>query len=82
MIAEVKHLLRSLERAMGLEDTTKKGHVQEFFDKKLQRRPGQQVAEWVNVSEKAVPDMKAEGINVEVKSMGWHLFEKSNLTLE
>ena len=25
--------------------------------------------------------MKAEELNVELKSMGWHLFEKSNLTL-
>ena len=32
--------------------------------------------------EKAVLDMKAEGLNVELKSMGWHLFEKSNSTLE
>ena len=41
MTAGVKHLLRSLERAMGMEDATKKGQVQEFFYKKLQRRPGQ-----------------------------------------
>ena len=27
-------------------------------------------------------DMKAEGLNVELKNMGWHLFEKSSLTLE
>ena len=27
-------------------------------------------------------DLKAEGLNVELKSMGWHPFEKSNLTLE
>ena len=40
------------------------------------------MAEWVNVFEKAVLDMKAEGLNVELKSMSWHLFEKSNLTLE
>ena len=40
------------------------------------------MVEWVNVCEKAVLDMKAEGLNVELKSMGWHLFEKSNLTLE
>ena len=36
----------------------------------------------VNVFEKAVLDMKAEGLNVELKSMGWHLFDKSSLTLE
>ena len=36
----------------------------------------------VNVFEKAVQDMKAEGLNVELKSMGWHLFEKSSLTQE
>ena len=40
------------------------------------------MAEWVNVFEKAVLNMKAEGLNVELKSIGWHLFEKSNLTLE
>ena len=67
---------------MGLEDATKKGQVQEFSHKKLQRRPGQPMAEWVNVFEKAVLDMKGEGLNVELKSMGWHRFEKSNLTLE
>ena len=31
MTAGVKQVLRSLERATGLEDSTKKGHVQEFF---------------------------------------------------
>ena len=82
MTAGVKHLLRSLARAMGMEDATKKGQVQEFFYKKLQRRPGQPMAERVNVSEKAVLDMKAGGLNVEHKSMGWHLFEKGSLTLE
>ena len=40
------------------------------------------MAEWVNVFEKAVRDMKAERLNVGLKSMGWYLFEKSNLTLE
>ena len=37
MTAGVKHLLKSL-RAMGMEEATKKGQVQEFFCKKLQRR--------------------------------------------
>ena len=32
------------------------------------------MAEWVNVFEKAVQDMKAEGLNVGLKSLGWHLF--------
>ena len=69
---------------MGMEDATKKDHVQDvfFFFKKLQRRPGQSMAEWVSVFEKAVLDMKTECLNVELKSMGWHLFEKSSLTLE
>ena len=40
------------------------------------------MGEWVNVIEKAVLDMKTEGLNVELKSMGGHLFEKSNSTLE
>ena len=53
-VAGVKYLLKSLERAMGMEDATKKGQVQEFFYKKLQRRRGQPMAEWVNVFEKAV----------------------------
>ena len=47
MIEGVKHLLRSLERAMRMEEATKKGQVQEFFCKRLQRRPGQPMAEWV-----------------------------------
>ena len=41
LVAGVKYLLKSLERATGMEDATKKGQVQEFFHKKLQRRPGQ-----------------------------------------
>ena len=76
MTAGVKHLLRSLERAMGVEDATKKEQVQGFFYKKLQRRPGQPMAELVNVFERAVLDMKDEKLNVELKSMGWHLFRK------
>ena len=76
MIAGANHLLRSLERAMGMEDATKKGQVQEFFHKKLQRLPGQPMAEWVNVCEKVVLDMTAQGLNVELKSSGWHLFRK------
>ena len=64
---------------MGMEEATKKGQVQEFSFLKLQRRP---MAEWVNVFEKAVLDMRAEGRNVELKSSGWHLFEKSDLSLE
>ena len=39
--AGVKYLLKSLERAMGMEDATKKRQVQEFFEKRLHRRPGQ-----------------------------------------
>ena len=67
---------------MGLEEATKNGQVQEFFYKKLQSRPGQPMVEWVNVFETTVLDMKSEGLNVELKSMGWHLVEKSNTTLE
>ena len=40
------------------------------------------MADWVNVFERAAPDMKAEGLNVELKKMGWQLFEKSSLTLK
>lgn len=29
------HMLKSLQRDMGLENATKKGHVKEFCDKKL-----------------------------------------------
>ena len=76
MIAGVIHLLKSFERAMGMVEATKKSRVQEFFHKKLQRRPGQPMAKWVNVSETAVLDMKVEGLSVELKSMGWHFFRK------
>ena len=41
MVTGVKYLLKPLERSMGMEDATKKGQVQEFFYKKIQRRPGQ-----------------------------------------
>ena len=60
----------------------RKGQMQEFFYKKLQRGPGQPMTEWINVLEKAVLDMKAEGLNVGLKTMAWHLFEKSTLALE
>ena len=40
------------------------------------------MAGWVNVFERAVLDMKAERLKVELKNMGWHVFEKSSLTLE
>ena len=82
MTAGAKYLLRSHESAIGMEDATKKEQVQEFFCEKLQRLLGQAMAEWVNVFEKAVLDRNAEGLNAELKSMGWHLFEKSHLTLE
>ena len=78
----MKTLLKSLERAAGMEDATKKGQVQEFFRKKFQRRRGQSVAEWVNVFEKAVLDTKTNGLNNELMTTGWHQFEKGNLTLE
>ena len=52
---------------MGMEEATKKGPVQECLCKKLQRRPGQPMAELVNIFEKAVVD---EGLNVELKNMG------------
>ena len=61
MIAGVKHLLRSQERIC----------------RGFQRHPGQPVAEWVNVCEKAVLDTEAERLNFEIKSMvcdGLHLF--------
>ena len=61
---------------MGMEVATKKGQVQEFLYKKLQRRPGQPMAELVNVFEKAVLDMKAEGLNVELKEYGLAPFRK------
>ena len=38
------------------------------------------MAEWVKVFEKAVPDMTDEGLNVKLKNMDWHLFEKNKLT--
>ena len=53
-----------------------------FFTRRSKRRPGQPMAERVNVLEKAVLDMKAGRLNVELKSMGWDLFEKSSSTLE
>ena len=40
------------------------------------------MAESVNVFERAVLDMKAEGLDVVLQNMGWHLYEQSSLTLE
>ena len=37
---------------------------------------------WVNVFEIAVLDMMAAGLNIELKSVGGHLFRRKNLTLE
>ena len=39
MVTGVRCLLKSLDRAVGVEDATKKGQVQEFFYKKLQDNP-------------------------------------------
>ena len=78
MIAGANHLLRSLERAMGMEDATKKGQVQEFLSqetpKDFQVKP---MAEWVNVCEKVV--LEHDGPRAEMSSsraVGWHLFSK------
>ena len=40
------------------------------------------MAERDNVFEKVVFYMKAKKLNVELRSMSWHPFEKSNMTLE
>ena len=40
------------------------------------------MAESLNVFERAVLDMKAEGLDVVLQNMGWHLYEQSSLTLE
>ena len=77
MTAGVKHVLRSLERAMGMEEATKEGEVQEFLYKKLQRRPAQPMAEMVSVFEKAVLVMKDEGLkSVELQEHGLAPFRK------
>ena len=55
---------------MSMEEATKKGEVEEFFNKKLQRCPAQPMAEWVNIFEKAVLVMKDEGLNVELQEHG------------
>ena len=44
----------------GHEEAIRKRQVQEFFCKRLKRRPEQAMAEWVNVFEKAVVDTIAE----------------------
>ena len=82
MVVGVQHLMKYRERAMGMEDLPKKSQVQVFWCTELQRRLGTSMAEWVNVFEKAVLHMKSEGLNVEQKIMGWHFFDKNNLTLE
>ena len=76
IVASVKYLLKVLKRAMGMEEATKKRKVEEFLCKKLDRRPGQPLPDG-STSEKAVLDIKAERLNVELRTMGWHLFEMS-----
>ena len=80
MTAGVKYLLRSPERAVGVEDATKKRQVQEFFEKRLQRRPGH--GQMGQRSSESVLATKAEGLNVELKRMGWLIFEKNSMTME
>ena len=65
-----------------MEEATQKGQAQQFFYKKLQRRPRQHMADLVSVFEKALLDMKAEEPIVELNNMDWHLLEKSNVTRE
>ena len=48
MIAGLKHLLKSLERATGMEEATEQGQVQEFFCKRLERRQGQPVVNMIS----------------------------------
>ena len=43
-VAGVKYLVESLERAMGMEDATNKGQVQEFFTRNFEDNP------WLNGS--------------------------------
>ena len=61
-----------------MEEATKKGHVEEFFCKKLQWRPGQPMAELVNIFEKAVLDLKDEGLFVELQEHGLAPFRKEH----
>ena len=61
-------MVRSLERATGMEEATKKGQVQEFFYKKAEDVQDNPWPNWANVFEKAMRDMKAEVLNVELKS--------------
>ena len=80
MTTGVKHLLRSPKRAMGMDDATKKRQVQEFFEKRLQRRPGH--GQMGQRSSESVLATKAEGLNVELKRMGWLISKKNSVTLE
>ena len=40
------------------------------------------MAEWVNVFEKDVLDLKSGELTVELENMGWHLFQKSSVSFE
>ena len=82
MTAGIRALMKHLEDSMGLESATRAGEVQDFFYKKLQRRAGQTMSEWVNVYHKAMLDMEEQKCPLAETSKGWHLFEKSALSLE
>ena len=75
------HMLKSLQRDMGLENATKKGHVKEFCHKKLTTtglvsgRTGQCVREGRDGHEDWGSDCRTQE-----HKLGWHLFDRSNLT--
>ena len=76
------HMLKSLQRDMGLENATKKGQVKEFCCRKftttelVSGRMGQCVREGRAGHQDRVSDCRTQQ-----HTLGWHLFDKSNLTL-
>ena len=76
MTAGIRALMKHLEDSMGLESATRAGEVQEYFYKRLQRRTGQTMSEWVNVYDKAMLDMAESNCPIAEATKGWRLFEK------
>ena len=77
MTAGITALMKHLEDSVGMESATRAGEMQEFFYKRLRRRAGQAMSDWVNVYDKAMLVMAEHSCPLAESSKGWHLFSKN-----
>ena len=71
--------LDKVRRSKGEKEDTREGMITGVKQqlKSLERAMGEWSRSSCARNSEDVQDMKAEGLNVELKSMGWHLVEKS-----